>query len=609
MTAEPTALDSELISLQDLLSLQNGPIEFPGNGAYLVKLSSLPLSDLLAAPTVLSTQSHTLTSSLTALTHASYPTLLSLHKSSTALLDSLSSLDFSLNTLLNSALPALDDAAHVFHEKSGPSVIEERQKTRVVLEQQDKLRDLLDIPVLIDTCVRNGLYAEALTLAAHASTVLKTLSTVQSKEAVNVSSSLQLAQSLQAEVTSSLHSMRLLLLTTLFEPSRKLPALWKAVQFLRRMQAMSEDELALTFASARIDCLRSALQNVERDSGVSATASCDVNDTITGTTSEERESELDRQGEDIARFLKKYIDVWREGAYDITIQYTTIFLERSHHLTSTAPSSASLPAPLNLVIKQTLVPTLLSLLLPSLRIHLRRAYPHLAPLAAQLAYCSSAMARIGMDFRALLSPLITQAVIDGFTRDIQIGAEREWNTLLSKHVSSKSRSTAPSAWLTSPAHPIPPISSLFIPPSTLAHVPPQILTSFPPLAISLNTYLRALNRLRSLAPMNALNGIIFALESDLSQAGKSLFAYAKGCEDGDQRELEVLGSMGTAYTRIMVPFLKRAVIEGVFGIPYDEPLWRNQEGIREMDGSPRSKEASALDTVLRSWESWLEDRA
>lgn len=395
MTTASTAQDSELISLQDLLSSPHDPIESPENGAYLAKLTSLALSDLLAAPTVLSTQSHTLTSSLTALTHASYPTFLSLHKSSAALLDSLSSLDSSLNTLLHNALPALDDAARVFHEKSGPSVIEERQKTRVVLEQQDKLRDLLDIPVLIDTCVRNGLYAEALTLAAHASTVLKTLCAVQSEEAANVSS-LQLAQSLQAEVTSSLHSMRILLLATLFEPSKKLPALWKAVQFLRKMQAMSEDELALAFASARIDCLRNALLSVERDAGVSAAAPYDIDDTIVGSTSEEREAELDQQGEDIARFLKKYIDVWREGAYDIITQYATIFLERSQHLTPTAPPSSSSHPPLNPVIKQTLVPTLLSLLLPSLGTHLWRAYPHLGPLAAQLAYCSSAMARVGM---------------------------------------------------------------------------------------------------------------------------------------------------------------------------------------------------------------------
>ncbi|KAI5995359.1 Dor1-like family-domain-containing protein [Pisolithus marmoratus] len=572
--------------------------EGPENTAYLTQLPSLPLSDLLAAPAALTTQSHTITSSLTALTHTSYPTFLSLHKSSTALRGSLSSLDSSLNALLDSALPALDDAARVFREKSGPSVIEERQKTRVVLEQQDKLRDLLDIPILIDTCVRNGLYSEALTLSAHATSVLTALCTLNSTGG-SISSSLQLARSLQSEVASSLHSMRLLLLGTLFEPPKKLPALWKAAQFLRRMQAMPEDELALTFASARIECLRSALQNLERDVGVSSAATFDSNDNITGTTAEDREKQLDRQADDVSRFLKKYIDAWREGAYDIITQYTTIFLERSHAGGLSASSSTAQPTP---AIKQTLLPTLLSLLLPPLRTHLGRAYPHLAPLSTQLAYCSSAMARVGMDFRTLLSQLITQAVVDGFTRDLGIGADREWNLLFSRYASGKNKSAAPSTWLVSAVQPLPSLSTLVIHPSAPTHIPPEILTSFPPLAISLNAYLRALNRLRLLAPFDAVNGVTSVLESSLSKTGQELLTYAMECGARD-KELDILRAGGAAYARVMVPFLRRAAVEGVFGAPNSSQA----DGDEMMHTMSRSKEDNVLEIVLQKWENWLGD--
>ncbi|KAI5998080.1 Dor1-like family-domain-containing protein [Pisolithus albus] len=521
-----TATDGELSALQDLLAQSDGTLQAPEHVAYLTQLASLPLSDLLAEPATLTTQAHTITSSLTALTHTSYPTFLSLHKSSTAILGSLSSLDSSLNTLLDTALPALDDAARVFREKSGPSVIEERQKTRVVLENQDKLRDLLDIPILIDTCVRNGLYSEALTLAAHATNVLVALCTLHSKEEESMSSSLQLTRSLQDEIASSLHSMQLLLLNTLFESSKKLPALWKAVQFLHRMQAMSEDELALTFASARIECLRSALQNLERDAGVSGTATFDPHDNIAGTTAEDREKQLDRQADDVSRFLKRYIDAWREGAYDIITQYTTIFLERSH---AGGPSTSTTAG------------------------------------TAQSTYCSSAMARVGMDFRALLSRLITQAVVDGFTRDLRMGPDREWNVTLSKYASGKSKSAAPSTWLVSAVQPLPSLSTLVAQASAPAHVPPESLTSFPPLAISLNAYLRALNKLRLLAPFDAVNGVISALESSLSKTGQELFTYAMECRASD-KELDILRAVGAAYARVMVPFLRRAVVEGVFGV-------------------------------------------
>lgn len=394
------ATDGEATTLLDLFSSSASLADHPENTSYLGGLPSLPLSDLLATPTTLSTQSHTLTASLNALAHTSYPTILSLHNTSSALLSSLSSLDTSLNALLDTALPALDDVARTFREKSGPTVIEERQRTRVVLEQYDKLRDLLDVPVLMDTCVRNGLYAEALALAGHATTALSALSTIRSQgggeppESDGHTPPLPLVSALQAEIASSLHAMRLLLLGTLHEPGRKLPAFWKAVQFLRRMQVMPESELALAFVSARIVCLQNALQAVERDAGVSVTAS---RDTITGSNTADREKEMDRRAEDVARFLKKYIDVWREGAYDLVTQYTTIFLERSspHGSASSShlPATTPLPDP---VIKHTLPSTLLDLLLPTIKTYLRWGYPHLAPLATQLAYCSSATARIGM---------------------------------------------------------------------------------------------------------------------------------------------------------------------------------------------------------------------
>jgi hypothetical protein len=400
ITVVPTS--NELSSLSDVLS-GSSLASSSTNLDFLTDLPRNALADLLSTPTTLTTQSHTLTSSLTALTHTSYPTFLSLHHTSTALLTSLSSFETSLNSLIDSALPTLDDAARVFREKTGPEVIEGRQKARLVLEQHDKLRDLLDVPVLIDTCVRNGLYAEALSLAAHASSALssfvaQTRKTLSSDQEAALNLPAQLADSLQAEIASSLHSMQLILLNTLYEPARKLPAFWKAVQFLRRMKAMPEDELALVFISARIGCLRDTLDGIERDAGIPSDAGRAEFKFPTGSTVtvEEREQEIDREADDVARLLKKCIDIWREGAYDLITQYTTIFLDRSHAGARIAPPADQDASVSSYIIRQTLPSTLLELLLPTLQSYLERAYPHLAPLATQLAYCSSALARVGM---------------------------------------------------------------------------------------------------------------------------------------------------------------------------------------------------------------------
>ena len=207
------------------------------------------------------------------------------------------------------------------------------------------------------------------------------------------------------------------------------------------------------------------------------------------------------------------------------------------------------------------------------------------------------------DFRLLLSPLITRAVIDGFARDIHMGAEREWSTTLAKHASALpgSTSTPPSKWLVSPTQSHPALSSIAIAPSSAAHAPPQLLTAFTPLAVSLNTYLRALNRLRALAPMGALDGVLDALESGLARSGEALLTYARVWR-GDATESEVLRAAGAAYVRVLVPFLRRAIVEGVFGITaydFDAPKKRAEDAT-QMGG------ASRLRDVIRNWESWLE---
>jgi len=93
-----------------------------------------------------------------------------------------------------------------------------------------------------------------------------------------------------------------ILLSTLRElgPGRKLPALWKAVNFIRRMDILEKEELALAFLSGRGDCLHTALGGLGREHGI-------VN------ISQEGKGKMGKDGrdaEDVTRFLRKYIDTW-----------------------------------------------------------------------------------------------------------------------------------------------------------------------------------------------------------------------------------------------------------------------------------------------------------
>jgi hypothetical protein len=331
----------------------------------------------------------------------------------------LTSLSSSLDSLLTTSLPALEEAAAGWKDRT-ETVLNDRSKARVVLEQHEKIRDLLDIPILIDTCVRNGYFAEALSLASHAKTLAGNASSSSKSSPLILSSVL-------SEVHHSIMQMLLSLIATLYEPNRRLPALWKAINFLRKMDVFgpsspfasatpqtnisNEEQIALAFLVGRESCLKITLEGCGSD--------------ISRLT--QHKDLDDREKEDLARYLKRYIDLWREGVYDIITQYSTIFLEKP------SSSSTSQQSPIKSVTDsgqpaiglettrihtlittyayRTLTTHLLPLVSPCLPL---LSLPLLPSLLTQLTYCSTAFARVGLDFRGILPLLFSHAVCSLF---------------------------------------------------------------------------------------------------------------------------------------------------------------------------------------------------
>ncbi|KAG5644156.1 hypothetical protein DXG03_009051 [Asterophora parasitica] len=560
---------------------------------YSSHLTSLALADLVAEPSSLQTQAHHLTSSLTSLTHTSYPSFLALHQSTSALTHALDALDDSLGSLLHHSLPALQDATAAWNTRTS-HVLAERSKARQVLDHHDRIKDLLDIPLFIDSCVRNAYFQEALALAAH-------VAAMAAKPGAPL-----LVLSVHAEVQAAVAQMLVVLLQTLNEPGRKLPALWKAVNFLRKMDAFgsdsdSEELLALAFLSGRLACLAAALEPTARD--------------IHRLTSANDDGLSDRDKEDIARYLKKYIDVWREGAYDIITQYSTIFLEphlssSSHPASppsltsrrfptsslspslphSTAPSLSTPPPTLHPHLPAHLLSHLLPLLTSALPL---LPLPLLPALLTQLSYCAAAFARLGLDLHAPFGLAIQHAVV----RAVHRGVEGAGDVFT---YGKGGRDLKPSEWLVTPSHLEVLLSSSSSPPSVPpsnsgpAHIPPPTLTSFPPLARYTNALLSVLNALRLLAPLAVLADVVREVEEALRSAGEGLRGYLggylagggekdeldekeEGDEDGDgeekkteEREERTARAVRDAYFGVLVPFVTRALVEGVYGVPVGE---------------------------------------
>lgn len=519
--------------------------ESPELTQYLSSITSRNLPDILQEPTNLASEASQLTNSLTSLCHNEYPTFLSLHRTTSVLSSTLSSFSTSLSSLM-STLPTLEASTKKFSVES-QSVQEARRKARLVLEQHDALVDVLDIPALIDTCVRNKFYQEAMDLAAHARSLASRFPDIP------------VVQDVAAESTHAMQSMLTQLLAILSEPV-KLPALYKAVSFIRKMGVLPELKLALAFLTSRSSSLEDALNGIEKDQT------------------------------DHARYIRRFVDAWREGVHDVITQFNTIFLERS--------PSEELSADLAYLLS-TFTTYMIDVLLDVLSENLSKVEDttYLPSILTQLTHCSVSFSRLGLDFRALLPPLFEEAVRTIFTTSLEDATDKFVRTLSDAQKYSKQ----PSQWLVTPAAASSPPEDIPSPSTELARIPPQVISSYPPVATYLNAILNDLNGLRLLAPLSLESELAMVLDKSLARASSAFLLYAQMAVDSSLSKKSrgismdedapdhprIIRAAGKVFSRLMVPYARRAFSEGVYSARASE------------------RTVSELEKDLHQWDSWL----
>jgi len=442
-----------------------------------------------------------------------------------------------LDSLL-SALPSLESSSRIFAQQTR-EIQKDRRQANMVLEHHDKLYDVLSLPLLLDSCVRNHNYNEALLLSNHAAQLSERFP------------SNPLIQSVREDCDARIQTMLGQLLAMLSEQA-KLPALFRAVTFLRKMEVLGEEELALAFLTGRGVYLDSALQAIEIET---------------------KGRVLDKEGR--ARYLKRYVDAWRECVYDVITQYTTIFLDRAPSTSSTLPTTL-----------HRLLTTFTAHHLQILLALLRQTLPLipdpslLTSLLTQLTFCANSFARVGMDFKVLLAPLFMDAVRKAVSQELESAVDALRAKLLPPS-SGKTKAVvkSPSQLLITPlALSAPPVPTAELKTSISAsapNVPPQILASYPPLALYTNAVLTALNGLRMLAPAELLDDVASILDGTLAKAGSALLQYTRQkswksdakTAGGDPG---VVAASNAIFFDVFVPFARRALIEGVYGQKVEE---------------------------------------
>ncbi|CAG8749330.1 5156_t:CDS:1, partial [Acaulospora morrowiae] len=506
---------------------------------YLNRLTSLSLESLKYEPTLIRDEESKIQKELAELSFREYKSCIHANSCSTKINSSLDNLSAHLSELIL-AIPSLENACASFSQQT-TQISQQRNKINIVLEQHDNLMEILEIPQLMETCVRDGLYSEAMDLSGYVTDLVSKYSTIP------------LIKHIEQEVKWTMQTM-LSKLIMLLSQQIKLPDCLKVIGYLRRMEAFDESELQLVFLLSRDAYLQSLIKALEKEK------------------------------RDPVHYLKKYIDAFREHFFDIVTQYRSIFSDDGSTTPTystfmiSPPSSPWTPNNQSLG-KRTVTATTVFAdytihILGQLNSVLAEFTPlisdtsSLSSILTQLMYCGISLGRVGIDFRHLVTGhfetavnrIISKMIADGtqeFCDDLKqaiknvdlpgtwmVGDKKSTNL-----VDSKSQSNTSPASSTSSSSPFTPL---------------VILLEYPPIAYLTNAYLSAFNSLRLVAPVS----LFYLLGKQLSQNLLSIASLLRDYGNilvEQNHDITILLGFNAMFAQSFVPFISRCFVEGVYG--------------------------------------------
>ncbi|XP_077376598.1 conserved oligomeric Golgi complex subunit 8 [Festucalex cinctus] len=465
--------------------------------AYLAELSSLGVEQLGREQERLADERASILEQTRHLAFANYHTFIRTADCTERIYRDFGRVEAAVSRLLDK-LPALRQRCRSFAEEAERMSSSRRMNT-LTLKRHTEILEILEIPQLMDTCVRNAYYDQALELAAYVRRLDK-------KHAA-----LPVIRGVVREVGGSARLMLLQLLQQL-RSDGQLSSCLRAVGYLRRMDAFGEAELRVKFLQARGAWLRAALDAVPADAEPYAHAS-------------------------------KSAEACRVHLFDIVTQYRAIFSEQRR-----AGAAADHPHRPDVLHGWVLakVCELLSLLERDLRVG---ACGRLDSLSSQCMYLGLSFSRVGVDFRGQMAAALARAAADAFGK-----AAHQAAALFQRDMSAYVPVAAPSV----PGPATAAAQTAEPPAGTLS--PPAVLLDFPPLGRFLNRILSAFNELRLCCPLALAACVTADLHRALAHVSAQLSAFHRAedsaLSDGERR---VFVRMCRVYARDLLPFLDRCL--------------------------------------------------
>lgn len=473
--------------------------EKPDVGRYLRELSGSGLDRLRREPERLAEERAQRLQQTRDLAFANYKTFIRGAECTERIHRLFGDVEASLGRLLD-RLPRFQQSCRNF-VKEAEEISSSRRMNTLTLNRHTEILEILEIPQLMDTCVRNSYHEEALELAAYVRRLERKYS------------SIPVIQGIVNEVRQSMQ----LMLSQLIQQLRtniQLPACLRVIGYLRRMDVFTEAELRVKFLQARDAWLRSILTAIPND--------------------------------DPYFHITKTIEACRVHLFDIITQYRAIFSDEDPLL---PPAMGEYTVNEGAIFHGWVLQKI-SQFLQVLETDLYRGIGgRLDSLLGQCMYFGLSFSRVGADFRGQLAPVFQRVAISTFQKAVEEAVEKFQDemtsyTLISTAAilgSSNTPATVPATQ-----------------PGTLQ--PPMVLLDFPPLACFLNNILVAFNDLRLCCPVALAQDVTGTLENALTKVTKTILAFHRAEEAVfSSGEHEIFVQFCTAFLEDLVPYLNRCL--------------------------------------------------
>ncbi|XP_011205616.2 conserved oligomeric Golgi complex subunit 8 [Bactrocera dorsalis] len=474
--------------------------------SYLANLGTYKVEQLKKEQARLADENKRIVEQTQELAISNYRTFIHTAENSRSIFTEFKNTEEQVSTLLDK-LPVFTAECENFLAKA-EDINEERRINSITLKKNAQLLEILELPQLMERCIREGRYEEALELASYV------------QKLGHNHSDIPIIKSIVHSVEALWHTMLVQLVAQL-RTDLQLPKCLQIVGYLRRMQAFSNNELKLKFLQARDTWLKGTLKAIAKD--------------------------------DAQQHLTKTIEVTRINLFNIITQYRAIFPDDE-------ASAVAAVKPMQGVtcegerLFQAWLHRKIDDFLHTLEFDLERGISSFDTVLGQCMYFGLSFSRVGADFRGLMVPIFLRVIRRNFDNAISnvnqsFAQELERYTLINKvtlHTRGHKGDTASNNPTTAQEQE--------------SYAPPETLLDFHPLASLCNGYLNALNELRLCAPIALANDVTRALQTSLEfVATKVLSFYRQEQQAFTSAERETFVKLCSSLAYDLIPYIQRCI--------------------------------------------------